>query len=214
MRGSVGENSRGRAVKQIPSISVGILAGGNSSRMGTNKALLRFGNHTVIERIIAEFCDDYEVMISAAQSETYSFLNLPVVCDENKSIGPIEGIRRLLIVSKNNFVFVCATDMPFVDKELVNYLASFIRSDTDCCVLTVGGIAEPLCSIYSKKVIPIIEKLIEQGHYRPRKIYNFCSVQYIPLETSGLNPSIAQNMNTPENYQQFAEQFKKVKLRQ
>ena len=188
-----------------PLISVGILAGGKSARMGTNKALLRLGNHTVIERIVAELRGYSEILISAAQREMYAFLDLPVVCDENQSIGPIEGLRRLLITAQEKYVFVCATDMPFIRREVVDYLARFICSDVDCCVLTVGGIAEPLCAIYSKNVLPIIDDMIRQGHYRPREIYKRCSVQYIPLETSGLDPSMIQNMNTPENYRQFAE---------
>lgn len=190
-----------------PDVSVGILAGGGSTRMGTDKALLRLGNRTVIERIADEFRCSHEVLIAAAESETYAFLGLPVVCDENRGIGPIEGLRRLLTAAGEDYVFVCAADMPFIRREIVGYLTRYIRPGVDCCVLTVNGNAEPLCAIYSKSILPVIEEQIGQGRYRLRDIYKHCCTEYIPLEDSGLDPSMVRNMNTPEHYRLFADEF-------
>lgn len=191
------ESGRGHAV------SVGILAGGRSERMGTDKALLRLGSRTIVETIAAELRGFSEVLISAAQRGRYEFLGLPVVCDENRDIGPIEGLRRLLTAAREDHVFVCAADMPFIRREVVEYIARHIRADCDCYVITLGGRAEPLCAVYSKSVLPVIEAMIREGCYRLRELYRRCSVQYIPLETSGLDPCVVRNMNTPEDYRQL-----------
>ena len=142
-------------------------------------------------------------MISAADGETYAFLGLPVVCDINQGIGPIEGLRRLLSAAREGHVFVCAADMPFIRREVVDALARRIGPDCDCVVLTVGGRAEPLCAIYSKRVLPVVEALIAQGRRKLREIYAHCAVRYVPLEDSGLDPWVVRNMNTPEDYRRF-----------
>lgn len=189
-----------------PDICVGILAGGSSSRMGTNKALLKIGDERVIEKIAGEFRDRYEVWISAGETGDYEFLGLPVVYDENRGIGPMEGIRRLLIQSREEYVFVCAADMPFIRGEVAEALAGSIGPVTDCVVLTVDGRPEPLCAVYSKSVLPVIEDLIGQKQYKLREIYGRCLVEYVPLESTGLDPGILRNMNTPEDYRQCTEQ--------
>ncbi|MCR5806310.1 MAG: molybdopterin-guanine dinucleotide biosynthesis protein B [Oscillospiraceae bacterium] len=181
-------------------ISVGILAGGKSSRMGKNKALLRIENCTVIERIVKELGAYPEILVSAARKGEYEFLGLPVVYDEQNDTGPIEGLRRVLTEAKNKYVFVCAADMPFIRKELVEYISQFICSDYDCYVITDDEHMQPLCAIYSKAVLPVIEKLMAEGKYRLREIFRACPTKYIPLEYSCFDKKVVRNINTKEEY--------------
>ena len=177
-------------------ISVGILAGGESSRMGQDKALIRIGNERIIDRISGEFEDSFEVIVSAAKTGMYEELGLPVVYDEHKGIGPIEGIRQVLNAANEEYVFICAADMPNIKKELAEYLADYISSDYECYVIADEDHIQPLCAIYSKAVLPVIEELIESGRYRLREIFSRVRTKYITLEHTCFDRKTVKNVNT------------------
>lgn len=180
--------------------SVGILAGGKSLRMGQDKALLSIGNERFIDRITGEFKDFHEVIISAAKPGMYDDLGLPVVLDENKGIGPIEGIRQVLLAAGKEYVFICAADMPFIKKELALYLAGYISADHDCYVTVHEDHTEPLCAIYSKRALPVIEELIKEGRYRIREIFHRLNARYIEPDPAVFDMKMLKNINTPDEF--------------
>ena len=98
-----------------------VLAGGKSSRMGENKALLPLGGIPMICRIanILEMRFS-EVYISGA-SEDFSFLNMPVITDIYTEKGPIGGIFASLEFQQDD-IFVCPCDMPFISVQIVDFL--------------------------------------------------------------------------------------------
>ena len=186
-----------------PSITVGILAGGKSTRMGENKALLRLEGERILKRHIKEFEGAYPVLISGAKKGLYEDFGAPVVYDEHKEIGPIEGIRRLLAESGSDYVFVLASDMPFVTKKLLSYIAEFISSDCDAYVITDEEHIQPLCAIYHKRILPDIEEVIEEGNFRIRELLKRVRTKYIPLTYSGFDKRTVQNINTREEYERI-----------
>ena len=179
-----------------PCISVGILAGGLSSRMGQDKALIRLGNERIIERISKELSGFSEVIISAGSRGVYEEFGCPVVCDEEHGRGPIEGIRQLLSNAKEDHVFICAADMPNIKSEMVSYLAGYISSDYDCYVIADEDHIEPLCAVYSKRILPVIEELIREGSFRLREIFSRVRTKYISLEYTCFDKSVVKNINT------------------
>lgn len=187
-----------------PPVSVGILAGGRSSRMGRDKALLPVGSETMIAKIAKELSCFSEVLISAAEEGIYDVPGCSVCCDEHREIGPMEGIRQVLAAAGEEYVFICAADMPFVTRELAGWLAEKTAPEYDCVVLTSGGRPEPLCAVWSRKLIPTVEKLIAEGRYRLRDVFENCSVRYVPLESSGFGKEVLRNINTPEEYAEIA----------
>ena len=180
-------------------ISIGIIAGGKSSRMGEDKALIRIGNERFIDRISQELGGFSEVIVSAGQKRTYEDLGYRTVYDENAGIGPIEGIRRILACAKEEYVFVCAVDMPFIKKELVEYMAGYITADCDCYVIADKDHIQPLCAIYKKSVLPVIEELIGEKEYRLREIFSSVATKYIGLEHTVFDKKIIRNINTKED---------------
>ena len=177
-------------------ISVGIIAGGKSSRMGEDKALIRIGNKRFIDRISQELGGFSEVIVSAGQNRCYEDLGYRTVYDENAGIGPIEGIRRILACAKEEYVFVCAVDMPFIKKELVDYMAGYITADCDCYVIADEDHIQPLCAIYKKSVLPVIEELIGEKEYRLREIFSRVVTKYIGLEHTVFDKKVIRNINT------------------
>ena len=188
--------------KTSPAFSIGILAGGKSSRMGQNKALMEFHNETMIERISKEFSDFGEVLVSASQRGIYETEGVRVVYDEHDSIGPIEGIRRLISEAEKEYVFICAADMPFVNSDIARYIAEFISSDYDCYVISDEERVHPLCAIYSKSVLPVIEELIEEGKYRLIEIFNRVRTKYISLSFTSFDKKVVKNVNTRDEFLQ------------
>ena len=185
---------------KFSNLSIGILAGGKSTRMGQNKALLQINNQTIIERLTSELGGIDTPIISCAEKGIYEQYSDRVVYDQNNDIGPIEGIRQVLIHSDNEYVFVCAADMPFINKELVEYMSGFINSENDCYILHDGKRMQPLCAIYSKKLLPLIEQLISEGKYRPAEIINNSNAKIIELKFSKFDEKIVKNINTKADY--------------
>ncbi len=188
---------------RIPSFSVGILAGGKSTRMGQNKALMEINNETMISRISRQFKDCSEVLVSAAEKGIYEDLGVHVVYDVADGIGPIEGIRSVLSAAKEEYVFICAADMPFVNREIAEYIAEFISSDYDCYVVTDEDHVHPLLAIYSKRILPVIEELIKKGKYRLMEILNSVRTKYISLEHTNIDRRVVKNVNTKDEYKRL-----------
>ena len=181
-------------------IGVGILAGGKSSRMGEDKALLRIGNERIIDRIVKQFIGSPEIMISCADKGDYGLTGITVVADEKAGIGPLEGLRRILTETECDHVFVCAVDMPFVKKKKKKYLEQFISSEYDAYVFADEEHIHPLCAIYSTSILPVIGEVIASGNYRIREVLNRVRTKYIDITLSGLDPKTVSNINTQEEY--------------
>ena len=192
--------------EEVRSFTLGtaVLAGGKSSRMGQNKVLMEYQNRRFLDRICDELQGfDEKTCISAASRGDYEDLGLPVVCDENREIGPMEGIRQILRHTSCDYVFICAGDMPFISGDLVRYMAEFISSDYDCYCMVDEEHIHPLCAVYSKKVLPVIEELIAQGQYRLLQILRRVRTKYIRLESSCFDKKQLRNINTREEYEQL-----------
>ncbi|MCR5215538.1 MAG: molybdopterin-guanine dinucleotide biosynthesis protein B [Lachnospiraceae bacterium] len=184
-------------------LSAAVLAGGKSTRMGQNKALLEWNQKRFIETITEQLGGFDEVLISAAKKGDYEYLGLPVFYDEHQDIGPIEGIRSVLSHAKNDYVFVCAVDMPFITEEFVEYMAEFVSSDHDAYVVMDEEHVHPLCAIYSKKVLPQLEALIVAGHYRIMDLLQAVSTKYIKLSYTSFDKKVVKNINTREEYKKL-----------
>ncbi len=100
-----------------------ILCGGKSSRMNTDKALLKLGESTIIEIIYNKLKNIFkEVLISANDIEKYKFLNAKIIKDIYTDRGPLAGIHSALKYSESEKIFVTACDIQLVPTELINYL--------------------------------------------------------------------------------------------
>jgi len=184
-------------------LSVAILAGGKSTRMGQNKALLEINNKRFIERIIDSVSDYEEVLISAARKGDYEYLNLPVLIDEHKEIGPIEGIRNVVSKATNKYTFVCACDMPFINSSLIEYMEGYISSDYDAYVIADDDHIHPLCAIYSKDILPVIEELIANGNYKLTDILSRVRTKYIKLKHTTFEKNVVKNVNTRQEFKKI-----------
>lgn len=151
------------------SISAVILAGGNSSRMGQNKALLKLGEKTMIERIIDRLSPIFEeIILVTNHSEQYPMLkDIKFVKDEMilEEKNSLVGIYSGLLASKNKYIFVVPCDMPFLNQELIKYMIGQLKEE-DLLIPCIKGYYQPLHAIYGKGCIQPIKELLEKRQYK------------------------------------------------
>lgn len=193
-----------------------ILAGGQSSRMMTDKALLKLGNKTVIEIIADKMKNIFsEVAISTNNIDEYKFLNLPLIKDIFINKGPIAGLHSSLKYSASEKVFFISCDMPLVTSEIITFISSY-NSDKNIILPEENGRIQQLCGVYSKLLIPIIEDIIlesEKNLNIKGSIYEL--IQRVSTETVNVeslifyNKNLFLNMNTPEDYERIKKIYEK-----
>ncbi len=139
-----------------------ILAGGKSSRMGINKALLPLNGNPIIEHIASLVKSLFpSVILITNQPDEYSFLGLETFVDIYPGRGPLAGIHSGLIHSNTERNFVISCDVPLVTKELLEYIINY-KTTYPITLLKADGYIQHLCGIYSKS-LSLIGELILTG---------------------------------------------------
>lgn len=184
-------------------ISIGILAGSKSH--GRNQAKLKVNNRLTVRKLTYELSSFEEVLIAAACKGDYEDLGCEVVYDSIGGIGPIEGLHNILAKASSEYVFVCGADMPMLKKDLIEYMSEFVSSDYDCYCLTDDDHMHPLCAIYSKDMLPLIESAIEAGDYKLINVIRKARTKYIKLEYTCFDKRILRNTLTREHVKDVAQ---------
>lgn len=177
-----------------------ILSGGKNTRMnGKTKAFLSLDGYRFIDNILLASSDYKEKLISCNDISKYlEFKDVKLVVDKFKEIGPIGGIYSALKETTLDEALVVAGDMPFLNKEVLNFLGNY-KFNEDVLVPVTNGKVQPLCSIYKKKVLETILKMIEEKDYKLKNLLNRLNVKYIDIE-NGENFS---NINTVYEYEKI-----------
>lgn len=180
-----------------------ILAGGKSSRMGQDKALLQLEGETLISRSIRELKRYVnEVIIVDNQQDKYPFSGVKRIKDNYQGLGPLAGIQAGLRAARGDYAFIMACDMPFFDGKIIKLLINN-SPGFQVVVPRIHGYLEPLCALYAKSCLPIIENNIEKKNYKIVDIYSHVRVEYL---NEAMFKEIADpyymfaNINTYEEY--------------
>ena len=140
-----------RGATRFPGCSAAILAGGKSSRMGTNKALLEVGGSVMLGRtadLLRPLVD--ELFLVADDAAPYAGLGLPVIPDVHPGRGAIGGIHAALRHAAHPLVLCVACDMPHIGPGVVELLLDSARPGDDALLPRVGGWPEPLLAVYGR----------------------------------------------------------------
>ncbi len=178
-----------------------ILAGGKSSRFGSNKALALLRGRPIIE-IIADTLSRIfpEVSIISNDPASYVFLSLPVLPDIHPGLGPLSGIHSALIHLSCPRLFVVACDMPLLDPRLIEYM--FERGAEEAVILPEGPLGpEPLHAIYPAGALPVIDKALRQGRLKLKDLLPKLPTHVIGKEeVEAISPGLRclKNVNTLE----------------
>ena len=183
-----------------------ILAGGKNSRMGTNKAFLKINQNRLIDKTLEIYRRLFaEIIIVTNDPLSYlDFTDAALVTDIYIGKGPLGGIYTGLFYAKNPFVFVSACDMPFLNRDFIQYLVDQTgRHDVIVPELSEGY--QPLHAIYSRNCLPSIKRLLLMdklkitGFYRDMRVLAIGTEQIQPFNPDG---RLFHNLNTPEDFAQ------------
>lgn len=173
-----------------------VLAGGKSSRMGTDKALLPFGKSTLLEHQISllQRSGIEDVMISGR----YAVEGARTVPDILPERGPLGGIFSCLKNAGHEYCVVLCADMPLVTDTLLSALIRSFHPETDD-ILAVShqGIVEPLLGIYKSGIWPAIEALVRIKPARVTDVFAKVNTRFLPYED---DPGIFENCNRRNEY--------------
>jgi len=181
-------------------ISCIVLAGGESKRLGADKAFLRIGDRVLIEEVVEKVARiGDEVIIVTNSPQKYDYLEVRLVGDIYPGKGVLGGIYSGLRAARHDYGLVVACDMPFLDLRLLRYMI-LLSSDYDVVIPRVGGLTEPLHAIYSKECLQPIEGLLSAGSLRVVEFFPEVRVRYVEEEEISLfDPQFISffNINTP-----------------
>jgi molybdopterin-guanine dinucleotide biosynthesis protein A len=190
---------------QEPLIGVSgvVLCGGESRRMGRNKALLELQGQPVIALVLdrlGKLCD--ELIVAANDVDTYADLPARIVPDIFPVKGPLSGIHAGLSAVGHDIAIVVGCDMPFLSLPLLRYMA-LVAPGHDVVVPYLNGEYEPLHAIYRRTCIEPIERLLSQGSRRVIALYEFVRVREVTQNEVDLFDGARSffNINTPEDWE-------------
>lgn len=180
-----------------------ILAGGKSSRMGTDKAMLELNGKPFIQHITETLKSVFDhVIIISDHGEQYKFLDLPIYEDIYKNCGPLGGIHSAFVNTHSEDIFIVSCDIPFIDILAVQYLLDHY-SQSNATMFSIYQQPQPLFGLYNRSCLFKLENLLKQEKYTVLQFLNNIPTNVIQLESSLANTFSAnlKNLNTPENYQ-------------
>ncbi|MBT0665113.1 formate dehydrogenase accessory sulfurtransferase FdhD [Geobacter pelophilus] len=191
------------ATGRIPGITGVILAGGESRRMGSNKALLPYKGGQFIEAIYRQHAELFdEVIVVTNNPELYAFLPCRKVTDLHVGKGALAGIHAGLHHSSNPHIFVTACDMPYLNSGLIRGLAA-VRGNYAALVPESDSGTEPLHAFYGKTALPAMDEALAAGVRRIVRLFDRFPVRIVPAAEVGcLDPEFGsfRNINTPDDY--------------
>jgi len=155
-----------------------ILSGGESRRMGRDKAAVFLDGKTLLQHVCTAVQPLFaEVLLSVR--EPRPDIKLAQVCDDKNIAGPLAGLVSGLFASNTQWLFVVACDMPFVQAEMIEKLSRY-RGECEAVVAVVDGHPQPLAAFYARSVLAVIrEHLAAGGKNSLRALLEKIPVRYV-----------------------------------
>ena len=185
-----------------------ILAGGSSSRMGRNKALLPLPANqaiTFIEYLVSllkEFCSETLIVArDQAHARDYVFPGVRVAIDETPGIGPLMGLYSGLSAIHTTHALVVAVDLPYVQPALLSFLLSQPLPADTLLIPLVHNIPQVLLAIYPRSILRFVREQLQLGRRDLRCLLQVAPVRFIEeAQLLQIDPQLRSfiNINTPE----------------
>jgi len=177
-----------------------ILAGGESRRMGQDKAALKRAGVSLLKRsadLISAHCQ--QVFVSVQQQvRSGERANYPQIEDQYGGLGPVDGIASAQKMDAESAWLVLACDLPQLDVETVNYLLNNRSQvhEVTAFVSTNDGLPEPLCAIYEPSSVASVAAMLLDGRRCARKVVLNLNHHLIHQPS----PGALDNANTPQEW--------------
>ena len=146
-----------------------ILAGGKSSRMGTDKGLLMLKNKKIVEYVIDNLKPCVDQIFIVTSNDLYKQFDLPLVPDLLMGKGPAVGIFSALEHSTVNQNFVISCDTPFLVSSLILRIFNLAK-DHEICIAELKGFWEPMVGVYSKSICEKWKQNLSEGEFQLQRL--------------------------------------------
>lgn len=185
-----------------PDLTAFVLAGGKSTRMGRDKAVLSLNGRTLLETALTVARSVAREVFILGSSEIYGSYG-PVIADIFPGCGPLSGIHAALKHSKTGLNLMLAVDTPFLSGPLLAYLGERAReSGAMVTAPEINGYPQPLCAVYSRDFLPIAEQALQEGNYKIVPLFPKERTSLIgesELQRFAFTAEMFENLNTPED---------------
>ena len=177
-----------------------VLAGGKSSRMGSDKALLIQDGKTQLSRAVALLAEHVErvfVSTRADQAGDAERSKFEQIVDRHEDMGPVAGILSAMESNRQVSWLVLACDLPNIDDATISLLVEQCSADHPVTAFESvhDGLPEPLCAIYRPQSRAVIDNFVEQGIICPRNMLINSDTHLLTQP----NPDALHNINSPED---------------
>jgi molybdopterin-guanine dinucleotide biosynthesis protein A len=179
-----------------------ILAGGKSTRMGSDKGLMTLNNITFIQHIIDAIKTLVDEILIISDNENHDVFKLKRYNDIISNIGPLGGIYTGLHYSKTEVNLVISCDVPMIDSELISELIKNYSNKYDVIQTKSNEKTMPLVAIYHKTCVSEAEQWIKEGKLRVREFVASRKLKTINLDKRFETQLF--NINTPEQLKKVA----------
>ena len=189
-------------------VSAVILCGGESRRMGQDKAKLQIGKYTFLEQIVRNIMDNGpdEMFLSVRRKNDYSEIKVTHIEDLEQNKGPLMGIYSAMCVASYEKIWVTSCDMPFIDWQVAEELAVYFEDGIDAVIpVDRTGKKYVLCAWYRKSTLEILKEQLESGDLKVKHLLGRLRLCYVAVEGLTDGSRKFQNINTREEYQTFTE---------
>ena len=177
-----------------------VLAGGRSTRMGTDKSLMALAGKPLVEHVVDQVRPQVEqIRLSAADEERFAFLGLPISRDRLADAGPLVAIASSLEDSTTEWNLVVPCDMPRIPARLVTQMFR-LAEGADIVVPTSGGHFEPLLALYRRGCLSVMWEAIREGGRKIIDVFDRLTVRTLPLPSGAM----LANLNTPDEVRRYS----------
>jgi molybdenum cofactor guanylyltransferase len=176
-----------------------VLAGGRSSRMGLDKALLGPPGNTLLDRAASAVRDAAGCVTIIGDPARYAHLGFAVVPDVRAGFGPLGGIVTGLSITEKTWNLFVACDMPGADRAFLEWLLA--EADRTCpppdCVVPVGASGpEPLCAVYHVRALAAMQHALDRNILKMRTVVGSLQAKLMAVP----DHDRFRNINTPEDW--------------
>lgn len=181
-----------------------ILTGGLNKRFsGRNKALLEVGGRRIIDYIFEVFRTIFEeILIVTNDPAAYLEFDATIVSDIFSVKSSLTGIHAGLFYARNPFIFATACDTPFLQEAVVRAILDRIEANAGVVIPETQAGMEPLCAVYSKTCLPVIERHLKEEKLKIQRLFKFFRVKKVPETVlRQTDPELISlfNINSPED---------------
>ena len=178
------------------SVTVQIMLGGRSTRMGRDKALVELGGRTLLDRALdrwREYGAGVQLSVGNPERRAMAPKGMPAVADFYPDRGPLGGLHAGLRTCPTPLLLLTAVDCPFLTPALADGLLAAIGT-ADASVYTLDGRPQPLFGLYRRTCLPEAAGMLAVGENKLQLLRDRVATVYLPTA----DPDPFRNLNTPE----------------